>query len=1361
MDINDTCIFVKLVDMGYCIINGVKSVKYSKFINMIDHSPPFETGPAIIDSILDIKDECLRDAGKLSKYTGKSNENVIRDSIQKVSTSGFYHVRYKINDFIDQLGQIGGVEVDTSSLIELISNNFLIYSSLNPCECRGDDKEGCTSHYDEGRIIEFIVCLDKYLSDSALEIILKSYSSLLKLSEIEKSPVSKVEIFKRFPLKRFLLLISSSKEFLSMFNLLKVVIEQFLESKECVRRLINNELLINENKIDIDNIEVVVDMWKSLAFRNMEIFVECIRNKEWGMIARRDQSGDELCRMVVEEVIECIDGDSGCGLFSLQLLTEIIFNRPCLSVLCGGKGFIENTVWGFVEADCEEKDIWGRRFINVVFTRTSNFELKKEIFDSIISKMKTGGGPFLKNRFSLLLDIFNCKVHVEEYNFSESFVCDRKGTDGHNCNGYCGIEGIFRQNADILSDKQLFDIVFNERWDYVSIGSDGATKLAFLLKILLSLHLRRVFRSGEGEINAVNGETVLSYLGSLGKEGEILSNVLYSPEFHKNHGGDGGIPDGSSNEKAWEKFGGFGPSRSVSLESSLSKWCTGEEIMRGSIDLEYFVQNYMEGHNSRANEGNAPIISPQGRDVFIYEDGQPISRDVDQDIPALTADRYFDKWIDKEKNKIMKMLWDNAPSHFHGILHLMPPKAYVNAARLLIYLSDGDEETLTGLCEILSCFSLDRKIRPTFFGMVVRPLYKLGACSQEDIKTVCNDPSIRKGLKLILGLIRQSCGYKICFLLDIKLAHSLFSCYNEIPILRDLIEEMLSYKIKIDEIGANFEEDTDLSWMDDISKDLTIQSINDFDNMISKDCPVLRLLSNHEKLWLRPIASFINGSEFENSVAYVLRVILVSKVVPITVYTFIFFDVFISKLERLAMSYGCEYNEYSTLRNVFRGLVILLSLDGDGLNSNLKDYYHERLDEENSDKMPEITFYFQERFGRVLSVKAWKRIFSLLEKGNGVLGCADFLCVFEVFCGVSVLIFEERISGLAWWYCGVYGLRWNQIEGDDDDVISFNLNEPSGVGRGLEGCRNKDFEEYSTSFIIDRLSRLLELKSTEFSKFLYNRSVGPTFPLRKKHFYEMIEEEFKGRGIHTLEIDRENLLYDSYENIMGAGKASKFKNFNLKIKFKDERGDDVGGLSKEWFFILGEEMMKFKGMLFAEADNPGVRGDDKDVAHGSGDCLEHFDKFVGRVMGLAILHGKCMGLSFPLVVYRFLLYDKCNVRDLMDLDPVFFGDIFNLRRMRDLKSSGLTFTFTEKVDEKTIVEVPMKENGEEIEVTEDNLEEYIEKSARFRVIYGREKQMEELRGGFWRIANVPKLGQLFTAEELKELIEGPRTDRSG
>jgi hypothetical protein len=1360
MDINDACIFVKLVDMSYCMIDGIGSLKYSEFTNAIDRLSLFETKLTAIDSVLDIKDGCLKDVDNLFKCSGEFSENVTQDSIQKVSTVGFYHVRYKINNFIDKLGRIGGVEIDTSSLIELISNNFLIYSFLNPCECRGDCRGECTSHYDKGRVIEFIGCLDKYLSDSTLEIILKSYSSLLRLSEIDEGLVSKVEIFERFPLRKLLLLISSSKESSSVFKPFNVVIEQFLESKECVRRLINNELLINRNGLDIDNVEVVVDMQKSLAFRNMEIFVECIRNKKKSAIARRDQSGDKLCREVVEKVIGCIDGGSGFGVLSLRLLTEIILNRPCLSVLCEeDKGFIENMVWRFIEADCEEKSIWERCFINVIFTRTNNLKLKRMIFNSIILKMKTGGGSSLKNGFSLLLDIFNYKVHVEKYNFSENFVRDRRGTDGHNCNGYCEVESIFRQNADILSDRQLFDLVINEHGGCVPMGSDSATKLALLLKTLLLLHLRKMAHSNGNGTNEVNEEMVLSYLRDFKKEGEILSSELCNPKLYNNHEGDGGMPDGSPNGKVWERFGSFGPSCSAGLESSLSRWRIGEGMMRGSIDLAYFVQSYMEGYRSLADEGNASTINPRGRDILISEDRhgrRPISCDVDQDIPALEMEYYFNEWIDKEKNKVMKMLWGNGPDHFRGILPPVSPKAYVNIARLM-YFGDGDEEILTGLCEALSSLPLDRRIQHAFFEMVVRPLYQLGACFQGDINTLFNVSSIRKGLKLISGFVMLDCSYKACFLMDTRLVYSLYLCHNEMPISRDLIGEISSYKVKIDEVSVDFKKDTDLSWMDDISKDLTTLSINGFDSMISKGCPVVGLLSDHEKLWLETLISFINKSEFENSVAYVLKVILLSKVVPITVYTFIFFDVFISKLERLIMNHGCGCNEYSTLRNVFRGLVLLFSLDRGGLSSNLKDYYHEELGKKDPAEMLEmITLYFQKRFGGVLSVDAWKMIFSSLEKRNVVLESADFLCVFEVFCGVSVLRFEERVSELAGWYCDVYGLRWNQTKRDNDGVILFNLNEPSGVRRGLVDCGDKDFGEYSTTFIIDRLSRLLELESTEFSRFLYSRSVGPTFPLRKRHFYGIIKKEFQGRESYTLEVNRGNLLCSSYKEIMNIGKRSQSGNFNFKIEFKGEQGIDVGGLSKEWFFILGEKMMEFKGMLFAEADDPGMRGDDKDAAHGSNDCLEHFDRFVGRVMGLAVLHGKCMGLSFPLVVYRFLLFDECNVRDMMDLDPVFFKSIFNLRKGGDPKFLYLTFTFTGRVNGRVETGVPMKENGENIEVIEGNLEEYIEKSVRFKVIYGRREQMEELRLGFWEIVDIPELKMFFTAEELKELIEGSK-----
>jgi hypothetical protein len=463
------------------------------------------------------------------------------------------------------------------------------------------------------------------------------------------------------------------------------------------------------------------------------------------------------------------------------------------------------------------------------------------------------------------------------------------------------------------------------------------------------------------------------------------------------------------------------------------------------------------------------------------------------------------------------------------------------------------------------------------------------------------------------------------------------------------------------------------------------------------------------------------------------------------------------------MSSENRFNDYFILRNIFRVLVLTLSLDEGGLSDNLKGYYRKRLKREQSiDEVQEMKNYCQEGLRRVQSVETWKVIFGFMRKKNVSLESTDFFCVFEVLCGVSMMGFGERILVLARWYYNIYGLRRNQVRKGNNGFISFDLDEPTGIRIGFEGCINRKFDEYSISWATDCLLRLQEFKFlqklcfVEFFGFLYTRNIGPTFLLRKEQFYGKIGR-LQGSEIYKLEIDRDNLLRGSYGRIMNVGEVSEFRSFWLRIEFKDEPGVDGGGLSKEWFSLLGEEIMKSKSTLFsgineAREEGPIATGN----THDSGNCWKYFNRFVGRVMGLAILNEMQISLSLPFISYRFLLFDECNVRDLMDLDPLFCKNILLLRNEPDLKSLHLEF-FSNKEVNGDVKRVYLGEDGRSIPITEDNDEEYIEKEVYFSVVHGRKKQMEELRRGFCEIVDISDLREFFTAEELKVLIEGSRT----
>jgi hypothetical protein len=97
----------------------------------------------------------------------------------------------------------------------------------------------------------------------------------------------------------------------------------------------------------------------------------------------------------------------------------------------------------------------------------------------------------------------------------------------------------------------------------------------------------------------------------------------------------------------------------------------------------------------------------------------------------------------------------------------------------------------------------------------------------------------------------------------------------------------------------------------------------------------------------------------------------------------------------------------------------------------------------------------------------------------------------------------------------------------------------------------------------------------------------------------------------------------------------------------------------------------------------------------------------------------------------------------MDLDPTSYKNIFDLRNNPDLESLYLDFTRHAETGD-----------GENIVLTKDNVEEYIERWVHFNVTHGRKEQMEELREGLQETLGTIKLEEFFTAEELKGLVEG-------
>ena len=102
-------------------------------------------------------------------------------------------------------------------------------------------------------------------------------------------------------------------------------------------------------------------------------------------------------------------------------------------------------------------------------------------------------------------------------------------------------------------------------------------------------------------------------------------------------------------------------------------------------------------------------------------------------------------------------------------------------------------------------------------------------------------------------------------------------------------------------------------------------------------------------------------------------------------------------------------------------------------------------------------------------------------------------------------------------------------------------------------------------------------------------------------------------------------------------------------------------------------------------------------------------ELIGIILGLALFNNVILDVKFPLVIYKKLLGIKPNLNDLKEIDPELFQTFTYLQNtkdenLKDILSMNFTVTL-DKFGEKIII--PLKENGENIYIDNNNKIEYI------------------------------------------------------
>ncbi|XP_076159673.1 ubiquitin-protein ligase E3A-like isoform X2 [Alosa pseudoharengus] len=209
----------------------------------------------------------------------------------------------------------------------------------------------------------------------------------------------------------------------------------------------------------------------------------------------------------------------------------------------------------------------------------------------------------------------------------------------------------------------------------------------------------------------------------------------------------------------------------------------------------------------------------------------------------------------------------------------------------------------------------------------------------------------------------------------------------------------------------------------------------------------------------------------------------------------------------------------------------------------------------------------------------------------------------------------------------------------------------------------------------------------------------------------------------------------------------------LYVEFEGEQGVDEGGVSKEFFQLVVEEIFNPDIGMFSYDESTRLFWFNPSSFENEGQFT-----LIGIVLGLAIYNNCILDVHFPMVVYRKLMGKKGTFRDLADSHPVLSQSLKELMEYEGSVEEDMMITFQISQTDlfgNTLM-YDLRENGDKIPVTNSNRKDFVAQYAEYMLNKSVEKQFKAFRRGFHMVTNESPLKYLFRPEEIELLICGSR-----
>ncbi|ORX83123.1 hypothetical protein BCR32DRAFT_153245 [Anaeromyces robustus] len=122
-------------------------------------------------------------------------------------------------------------------------------------------------------------------------------------------------------------------------------------------------------------------------------------------------------------------------------------------------------------------------------------------------------------------------------------------------------------------------------------------------------------------------------------------------------------------------------------------------------------------------------------------------------------------------------------------------------------------------------------------------------------------------------------------------------------------------------------------------------------------------------------------------------------------------------------------------------------------------------------------------------------------------------------------------------------------------------------------------------------------------------------------------------------------------------KSAKELKKKIKIKYIGENGLDAGGLLRDFFYQISKEIVNPNYLFFKYTNDKSYELNINPISGlNEPNHLKYF-KFIGRIMGLALLHNQFLSVNFSYIFYKKLLSRNLSFKDLIFLDPELYKNL--------------------------------------------------------------------------------------------------------